>query len=392
MKVRPLNDERELLAIVPAWRELFARVACPQVVQSPVWALEWWREFGGDEGRAMHALAFEEPEGRLVGLALLCSRRVLRRRVVPIRRLEVWMSGEPREHEIFSEYLGLLAEAGAEQSVARALADALHEGRVGPFEQLLIARGAHDDPVLVALAEALRERGFEVARPVRWSSAYAKLPDTWEAYLAGRSKNQRHQLRLSLKELDAWAAGAPVELCAASDRRSALDALAILRALHGARWEKEHPGGVFASPRFSRFHERVLPELVEQGLGELIWLRVGERPVAAFYNLVVGGRTQAYLGGRVVEGVPHRLSLGTAAHALAIQRCIARGDREYDLLSGGATYKERFTTDVRELSDLVAWSPSLRGRLTGTVVRVAERVLSLGRGVPSRERTTRAVE
>lgn len=373
MNVRPLTDESALLRIVPGWRALFARAARPEVVASPAWGLTWWREFGRD-GRRLATLAVEDDGGRLVGLAPLASRRVMHRRLVPVRRLELWMTGEPREHEVWSEYVGITAERGREGAVAEALAAALAAGVAGTHDELSLTRVSSDDPVLPALAEALRRRGFEVTTTSTTVCPYARLPATWDGYLKALKKGHRYAVRLSLAELEKWADGRPIELRAATDASSLREGLATLRDLHGARWARQRPGGLFASDRFSRFHDGVLPRLLEDGLLDLLWLRVGDTPVAALYNLVVDGRNQVYQSGRVVEGVPRRLSLGLAMHAHAIQRAIARGDREYDFLGNPTLYKRQLSTDSRALVDLVARSPGVRGRAAAAAVRGADRI------------------
>jgi hypothetical protein len=289
------------------------------------------------------------------------------------------MTGEPREHEIWSEYVGILCEAGREELVAEALGRALSSGRSGRFDELSITRASSDDPLLPLLASSLRSHGFEVALEQTTVCPYAKLPATWDAYLKTLKKGHRYAVRLSLLELEKWAAGAKVELRVATDAATLREGFAAFRALHGERWGHQREGGLFSSPRFSRFHDHVLPGLLEDGALDLSWLVIGDRPVAALYNLVLpDGRSQVYQSGRVVEGVPRRLSLGTAMHALALQRAIGRGDREYDFLGGPTLYKRQLSTDSRHLVDLVARSPRVRARATaaavGLVDRLADRV------------------
>jgi hypothetical protein len=386
--VRRLFDQSAIQRIVPAWGELFARAARREVVLSPSWALAWYREFGEDDGRTLRALAVEDG-GRLIGLALFTRRRAFHRKVVPIRRLELWMTGEPREHEVWSEYVGVLAEAGREGEVAEALATALSTGRSGRFDELSITRASSDDPLIPALATALERRGFEVTTTPGAVCPYARLPSTWDGYLKGLKKGYRYAVRLSLAELEKWADGKPIQLRSADDPRAAAEGFAVLQRLHALRWAHQREGGLFASDRFTRFHERVVPRLFDDGHLDLLWLTVGEQPVAALYNLVAGGRSQVYQSGRVVD-VPRRLSLGTAMHAHAIQRAIARGDREYDFLGGPTLYKRQLSTDTRTLVDLVARAPHLRAQAAASATRLVDQLAARVRPLLRRKPPTAA--
>src|SRR2546428_694094 len=80
-------------------------------------------------------------------------------------------------------------------------------------------------------------------------------------------------------------------------------------------------GGVFASARFTRFHDLVMPKLLsdprEGGL-DLTWLSVRGRPIAIAYNVTYGDRVFFYQSGRALD-LPKGVRPGIALHALAIR-------------------------------------------------------------------------
>jgi hypothetical protein len=301
-----------------------------------------------------------EEGDRLVGLGLFSRRLAGHRRVVPVRRIESLLTGEPADDEIWSEYVGLIAEEGLEEAVGRAVGEAFVRRALGGFDELLCPRVDGSDRATAAMFDHLARWGHPVEMEHRTTCPFAALPGSWDAYLKTRRKAQRYAIRLSLSELEAWAGSREVNLVAATDAASLARGWAIFQQLHGARWAARRPRGLFSSERFARFHEEVHQHLFDRNRLDLLWLEVGGEPVAALYNLREGTRTQVYQSGRIVDDLPSRLSLGTAVHAHAIRRAIDRGDTEYDFLGGATLYKRQFATDQRDLVDRRAWGASPR--------------------------------
>src|SRR5262249_13389995 len=106
--------------------------------------------------------------------------------------------------------------------------------------------------------------------------------------------------------------------------------------------------GVFRSPRFVQFHDRMMSDLSEQGKLELLILRARGEPIAAIYTTVHAGKVCTYQMGRRTD-VPENLSVGVVAFALAIRRAIENGRREFDMLADAVYYKTQLTPHARRL-------------------------------------------
>src|SRR5439155_26928139 len=145
----------------------------------------------------------------------------------------------------------------------------------------------------------------------------------------------------------------------------------VLVDLHGDRWAARRPGGMFVSPRFSAFHNAVMPALLEQDALDLLWLVARGEPIAALYNLVDRGRVRFYQSGRRTD-LPRGLRPGIAIHALAIRDAIGRGLREYDFLAGESRFKTDLALKGRRMVNLRA--------VRRSVVEVARRAVDLARG------------
>ena len=365
LRTRVIDNLPDLEAMTGAWRDLLDRSAWSEPTLTPLWILTWWRVFGDTEGRRLRVLAFLD-EGRLVGLAPLQTRRAFERRVLPFQRLELLASGEAQEDEICSDYLGLLAERGREAEVAAAFAAALLGDEVGAWDELCLLAMSADLPMLRLLADALRARGATVAVDDSLRAGmcrYIPLPATWDTYLKQLDKYQRYGILRALRDLEAWTGPGGYELHRASTPGELEEGKRVLVRLHEELWLGRGQRGCFASERFLRFHEAVMPDLLRNtdGTLDLLWLTARGEPIAALYNIVYAGKTYVYQSGRK-EDVPRGIRPGIAVHALAIRRAIELGQHEYDFLSGESLYKKQLSRAVHPLVALRVVSPSLRAR------------------------------
>ena len=342
-------DPEQLRNLREAWTSLLPSSKTNEPTLSPTWLLNWWHVFGKQDGRQLRAVAFWH-DSRLVGLAPLCSRRVWVRPGLPMRRLELLGSGERQEEEICSDYLGILAESGREQAVARELSRCIRDQMLGPWDDVVLPAMDGKSPMPILLAEALAPAA--VSHGVTATCPFIPLPASFETYLDALSSNHRYLVRRSLRDFDKWA-GKSAKLKLAHDRPSLAQGVQVLKDLHSERWSAADRAGVFAAGRFTEFHERVMPELLDQGALELLWLEARGKPIAAQYNLVWHGKVHFYQGGRSLE-VPKQIRPGIVMHAHAIRRSIELGRSEYDFLAGASRYKEQLASDFRPLVTIEA--------------------------------------
>lgn len=378
-----IDTEPGLLALLPEWTALLSRGRPNGLMLGPDWQVSWWRVFG-DLGRRRLCVGAVRDGRRLIGLAPLLRRTQRLHGILPLRRLEALGSGEPEEDEVLSEYLGLIAEVGAESRVAEALASAVAGGRFGGVDELVIPLADGESPSLAALGAAFRERGWRVAVTQTTEAPYVALPASWEEYLATLPSRRRKELRRTEADLEAWA-GEPLRLHVAADQDGLAEGRAVLERLHADRWSTADRPGVFASSRFRRFHETLMPILLERGALELLWLTARDEPLAALYNIVWEGRVYQYQAGRRMDlGAP--LRPGFAIHLHAIRRAIAHGRLEYDLMGGTAHYKREFALQSRPLVEFRTERPGARAMVRHTFERAAgfgRRLRRLGRATAS---------
>lgn len=338
------------------WSALLARSDANQPMLSPLWLETWWQVFGQDEGRRLCALLVHE-HGRLVGIAPLLARRVWYRGAIPLRRIELLATGEPEADEICSEYLGIVAEAGREAQVARAVVGALAGRSLGAWDELVLDVMPALAPMTGQIMHHLRRARLLAEVTPQPPCPYIPLAGTWEAYLARLPSSRRYFLKRTVRDLERWA-GDELVLRRAESAAELAEGQRILIDLHGRRWREDGRDGVFSSPRFQRFHHTVMPALLAAGNLDLIWLCRKDEPIAAIYNIVWDGKVYFYQAGRRPD-LPPKIRPGIAIHAYAIQHAIERGYTRYDFLSGASRYKKQLSLDEAPLLRVRALRRSL---------------------------------
>jgi hypothetical protein len=380
--VSELTDVAALEALVPAWGRLLETSASNEPMLSPVWLLTWWRVYGEGSGRRLRAVAFRDGD-RLVGLAPLLWRRYWYRPGIPFRRLEPLGADVDEGDGVCSDYLNVLAERGAEDAVARSLAGALAGGALGGWDEFVLPVMDGEGPMPRLLTAALAEAGLDARCEQTDVAPYAPLPASWDAYLQALPKKKRYGIVRAVRDFETWADGT-AELRRASTRPELEEGKRVLAALHNERWDAAGQVGAFRSPRFAAFHDAVLPQLLDAGALELLWLTVRGEPVAAIYNLVWNNKVYFYQCGRKPDA-PHGQRLGVVMVAYALRAAVEAGRREFDALAGASLYKSQLLPAARPLVQVRAARRSLREWLR----RAAERGIAGARGLRNALRAAR---
>ncbi len=376
-----LSEFYELETIRNDWSALLGRSDTNEPTLSPDWVLPWWRIFGSAEGRSLRVVLLRRGS-HLVGLLLLASRRAWDHGL-PLRRIELFPSGEQEQDEIASEYIGFVVERGAEADVLDVLTKALLSGALGPWDELVLPAMDGSRSFPLDLVHGFSRQGFSVTLRERTRCPFITLPATFDAYLGALSSSNRALVRRSIWDLERWAEG-DLSLRVARTAAQFADARRMLVELHEGRWQASDKAGVFASAKFTAFHDSVMPAFFQQGALELTELVAGGQTIAVLYNLVWNNKVHFYQSGRRAD-LPNKLRPGIVAHALAIRAAIEAGRTEYDFLGGASRYKMCLAPSSRPLVDVRVARRSLRESIRGQVVRWADRMRQWNGSSPTNE-------
>ncbi len=372
-----LTRADELESIRGEWGTLLRGSGSNEPMLSPTWLIRWWEIYGPHDKRELCVALFRKGD-KLVGLAPLCRRRQRHASGLRITRLELLGSGEDEADETCSEYIGVIAAVGEEQAVADAFGLALHAGTLGAWDDLVLTAMSSEHVMAPLLARAL---GNATEYEVLGGAPFARLPDTWEQYLANLSSSRRALVRKSLRAWEKWAKEPPV-LRRVESEDELDEGIAMLSKLHALRWQETGHAGAFDSPLFDAFHRVTMRDLLREDALWLCWLEVEGEPVAALYNIVWNQQVRFYQSGRVTD-LPKKVRPGLVIHACAIQEAIAAGYTHYDFLAGTTRYKMQLANDVRPLIQLSLTRPSFRAKLRG----FGSESVSLGRSLRNVWRT-----
>jgi len=361
--VEKVGTREGLERLEPVWNPLLEESSGNTITLTWEWLSTWWDVFS--EGRELHVLLAREG-GRIVGIAPLTRRTVQRYGLLPFRRLEFLASGEDEADEICSEYLDFIIMRGREAEVL----EAFYTFLTGPDEDWdeMLLTDVSGESVSLPLLKRLSEAGgtkYDIQR--EQTGIYVSLPEKWEEFLGGVSREFRRKIQRDRRV--AVELGAELRLIDSFEGFE--ENFETLIALHQARWTGRGLPGVFSSEKFTRFHRRVAPKLLGRGWANLFILSIGDRPVAALYNFTYAGKMIYYQSGLDPDcGNLH--SPGILIRGYAIEKAIRERLTECDFLKGEVTgYKAGYRGELRNIVQL----RMARSRSKETVYAATARVI-----------------
>lgn len=308
-----LRSTDDLLALRPAWSDLWRRDPDATPFQSPEWLIPWWHHFSEGELRVLTICR----AGQLTGILSCYIYRSPAQG--PRKLLPVGVST--------SDYIdGSFAPECSIADIAAAL-------------QLLLADADWNEwwfPQLrpeskLSAAFRLQNAGcyeHEAESTSRINAGpLSGIPRKLERNIANYRNRARREGKLELVPSDS------------ANWNSAFDTLC---SLHSRRWHQAGKPGVLADPRVLAWHREAIPALLAAGIGRLTSLRLNGDTIAVLYSLLDPphrpARTQyCYLNG-VSPDYPE-FSPGTLLLALTIEQASAENIPIVDLLRGDEPYK-----------------------------------------------------
>jgi CelD/BcsL family acetyltransferase involved in cellulose biosynthesis len=322
MRIEYHFESEGFSALKPEWNDLVRRSSHDNLFLTWEWQSTWWKHLG--EGDLVLLGFRSDEDGRLVGIA-------------PLFRTH---TGEGQSIlslvgcRDVSDYLDLIIERGQEDGVYHALLDYLQNGDLDwdLADLCNIPQGSLTFVRLRALAES---RGFQTFVEVEDVCPIIQLPATWDEYLMGLDKKQRHEIRRKLRRADN-----------AADTRFIIvgpdhDLDAEMQAFIDLHQKSTPQKDQFMEPRMQGFFFEVARELQACGWLQLAFVEMDGQKAAALLNFDYGDSILVYNSGYDPQRFRH-LSPGIVVTARSIEHAIALGRREFDFLRGNEVYKYRF--------------------------------------------------
>jgi CelD/BcsL family acetyltransferase involved in cellulose biosynthesis len=294
------------------WEGLLRQAHAPVPFVTPAWQRVWLDHF--QDGRRLQLLTAREGE-RLVGVA-------------PLLR-----DGDRAEfvgHYSICDYMDVVVAEGFEsQFYVSLLGELARDGAT-----LLDLRGvAESSPTVAGVTDAAGAAGYALEREREALAPVVCLPESWDDFLAGLSKKDRHELRRKLRRLDS--AGGDVQLRVLTETAECCGFLDTFFGLMKA--SSHHKEEFLARPGMESFFRTMTQAMADEGLVRFYILTFDAQPVAAVMNFDVAGRLYMYNSG--YDPAYAHYAVGLMSKALLMQDAIENGRECVDFLRGDESYK-----------------------------------------------------
>ena len=293
------------------WEEILPACVTDTVFVTPWWQKTWWDNFGGS--REPRILSVHDGDD-LLGIAPLMS------------------DGDTLTFlgdKDLSDYFDFVVPQDRVDRFFPAL-----------WEHLLASPGwstldlpslPGGSPTLERLTRLAENAGMTVEVEEEETTPTAELPPTWDEFLAGLRKKDRHELRRKIRRLDRDN----------THRQYVADDGEVLngsmqdffRLLRASREDKNE----FLTPERETFFLDIARESLSRDQFRLSFLEVDGENVAACICFDYGGDYLLYNSG--YDPSYSRLSVGLINKALSLQSAIEEGRKTFNFLKGNERYK-----------------------------------------------------
>ena len=292
------------------WERILPRSPASAVFAAPWWHKTWWDNFGGD--RRPRIMSVRESDD-LLGIAPLMSDGAA-----------LTFLGD----RDLTDYLDFVVPDGAAERFFPALWERLTEMSWSELDLPSLPTGSLALAHLPPLAESA---GMSVEIAESETTPKARLPATWDDFLAGLRKKDRHELRRKLRRLDRES---DYRQYAAETGDALADSMGdFFRLLKASRDDKR---AFMTEPR-ERFFTDIAREASARGAFRLYFLEVDGERVAGCICFDVGDDSLLYNSG--YDPAYYKLSVGLLNKALAMRSAIEDGRGVFNFLKGNERYK-----------------------------------------------------
>lgn len=296
------------------------------------WQQSWWENLGRGD---LTIIAVREQDGTLIGLApWFIDVEDGERTVRLIGCTEV------------SDYLEVIIKPGHEEQVFHALLDFMLSAEAPEWDLFRLCNVAEGTPTAMLLPEISRGCGLNVDIEFEDVCPIVTLPNSYDAYLEGLDKKQRHELRRKRRKAEAYQVDWYI-VDETHDLDAEIDQFFVLMAM-----STEEKSEFLKVPGHRAFFRAMGKAMFETGRLKMLFLTVDDQPAAAVWQLHYRDRMLLYNSG-VDQGQFGYLSPGILLLTYSIEDAIRRDVKYYDFLQGDEEYKFRMGGEAINVYNIV---------------------------------------
>ncbi len=279
-------------------------------------------------------LEVKNTSGKSIAMGFFLTHNQTRHKFFKFMQLHLHTTGNTKRDDITIEYNNLLCHDTDEKEVWSDVYRFLSK-KMTWQELLIYGTTPHTEKKLVDIPHSIQ-------RKKEASSAYVDLKalrdnnvETVDGYLSTLGKSTRSQIRRSIR---LYAEKGELTLDHAQNYDQAMEFIDELSYYHNAKWQARGSTGSIQNQFFKEFHTELINRSLDQGVVEIIRVRVGDYKFGWLYNFVYNGTVYFYLSGFRLED-DNRYKAGLVTHALTIEHHLKNGMNVYDFMGGDNRYK-----------------------------------------------------
>ncbi len=329
MQTEIYTDSNAFEQLAPEWDDLVERSVNAPFFMRHTYQSVWWKYLGNDD---LLLITIRTDEGQLVGLAPLYAKtnQAGQRELTFVGCVDV------------SDYLDLIVDADYVDEVYQALLDSLSQLS---WDKMYLCSLSHKSLTHSRFVEAVNERGWRTQVREQDVCPVITLADSWDDYLAGIKKKQRHEIKRKMRKIENEADTRWYVVESAAEIDEAMDKFIELH--QKSTQDKED----FWSDNLIGFFKDVACQLAKEGWLKLYFIEVNGSDAAAMLCFDYHNEFLLYNSGYDPEQFAH-LSPGNVLTSYTIQHAIELGRSRYDFLRGDEVYKFRFGAEAESVFDL----------------------------------------
>jgi CelD/BcsL family acetyltransferase involved in cellulose biosynthesis len=305
----------------PEWNDLLQRSYSNRIFSTYEWQYTWWTTYEAGE---LWIVAVRDDNDRLLGLApWFIEARPDERVVRSIGCVDV------------TDYVDLIIDVNHVEVVSTLLAAFLREHR-DRYDRINLCNIHEDSPTLKVMPPLLETCGFTIETPLQEVCPVIHLPESWEQFLEGLDKKQRHELRRKLRRIEGEAQDLRWYMVDASHDLEA----ELGRFLELAAASQSAKAEFLSDRRNTSFIRNMARVMFECGWLQLSFLTIQGNACATYMNFNYRDGIQVYNSGLAPQQWGH-LSPGIVLLCYTIQHAIEHKHTLFDFLRGNEEYKYR---------------------------------------------------
>ena len=309
------------------WQHLLEGCSEPTFFDQLTWQKIWWSEFGGNSELKLLVVRSDSGEINMIAPMMVDG-------------TEISFLGSTDLVDYHDFLIRDRLSPGCIQTLVGAVDD------MPEIDTILLQSLPDNSPTITQFREAAEQAGWTVEIEQEDVAPRIDLPATWDEYVSGLRKKDRHELRRKLRRLEAAGDVQQIELTTPVEIEAAMSEFMRLHRMSTP--DKNE----FMTTEREQFFSKIAVELAKENSTRLCFLELNGEYVATSLSFVCGDVRYLYNSG--YNPAESKLSVGLLNHALAIKSSIEKGHRVFDFMRGNEAYKYHLGGIDRQVFALTA--------------------------------------